>query len=85
MIMAALPARGLGLRKGVMPAQPAQYRSAGADAILVRAVPHTMPATPHSPSVSDSGDHDMTRTYAWVLAVEALVILALWGFGRYFG
>jgi len=27
----------------------------------------------------------MTRTYAWVIVVEALVVLGLWAFSRYFG
>ena len=37
-----------------------------------------------------TGEHDdegrrMTATFAAVLAVEVLVLLALWGVGRYFG
>ena len=44
-----------------------------------------MPAPPRSPSASDSGASDMTRTYAWVIVVEVLVVLGLWAFSRYFG
>jgi hypothetical protein len=35
------------------------------------------PAEPEEPS--------MTRTYVQVLALEVLVLLALWAAGRYFG
>lgn len=34
---------------------------------------------------SRPGDSDMSRTYAAVLVVEALVILALYWLGRHFG
>jgi hypothetical protein len=33
----------------------------------------------------DGEERSMTRTYATVLAVEVLVLLALWAAGRYFG
>jgi hypothetical protein len=33
----------------------------------------------------DEDDRPMTRTYARVLFVQALVLLALWAAGRYFG
>jgi hypothetical protein len=38
-------------------------------------------------AAADDGDggRPMTATYAAVLAVEALVLLALWALGRYFG
>jgi hypothetical protein len=36
------------------------------------------------PGMQD-GDQPMSRTYATVLAVEILVLLALWAAGRYFG
>jgi hypothetical protein len=36
-------------------------------------------------SGGDGDDRAMTKTYATVLAVEALVLLALWAAGRYFG
>jgi hypothetical protein len=37
--------------------------------------------------MTGAGDEDkpMTKTYATVLAVEVLVLLALWAAGRYFG
>jgi hypothetical protein len=34
---------------------------------------------------TDDGERPMARTYAAVLAVEVLVLLALWAAGRYFG
>ena len=34
---------------------------------------------------TDVEDRPMTRTYARVLVVEVLVLLALWAAGRYFG
>ena len=34
---------------------------------------------------TDGEDRPMTKTYATVLAVEVLVLLALWAAGRYFG
>ena len=43
-----------------------------------------MPEPSQAQAVSDLNDRDMTRTYIAVLVVEALVILALWAFGRYF-
>jgi hypothetical protein len=43
-----------------------------------------MPAKTQTPAVADAGDRDMTRTYAAVLVVEALVVFALWAFSRYF-
>jgi hypothetical protein len=43
----------------------------------------TAPTTPTREA--DDDDRPMTRTYAAVLAVEALVLLALWAAGRYFG
>ena len=43
-----------------------------------------MPETTRTPAVSDPDDSDMTRTYVAVVVVEALVILALWAFSRYF-
>jgi hypothetical protein len=39
--------------------------------------------TPHAPA--DEDDRPMAGTCAAVLAVEALVLLALWAAGRYFG
>jgi len=33
----------------------------------------------------DDDDRPMTRTYARVLFVQALVLMALWAAGRYFG
>jgi hypothetical protein len=34
---------------------------------------------------ADDSDRPMTATYAAVLIVEAVVLAALWAFGRYFG
>jgi hypothetical protein len=34
---------------------------------------------------TDGGERRMTKTYATVLAVEVLVLLAFWAAGRYFG
>lgn len=34
---------------------------------------------------SSPGDSDLSRTYMLVLLVEALVVVALYGLGRYFG
>jgi hypothetical protein len=42
---------------------------------------------PAGDAMTGTGDDDrpMTRTYATVLAVEAVVLLALFAAGRYFG
>lgn len=34
---------------------------------------------------TEGDERSMTRTYATVLAVEVVVLLALWAAGRYFG
>lgn len=43
-----------------------------------------MPEPSQTPAVPDPHDSDMTRTYVAVVVVEALVVLALWAFSRYF-
>lgn len=45
-----------------------------------------MPADPEPDVLPEDEDgHRMRRTYAAVLLIEAGVLLALWGLGRYFG
>lgn len=38
-----------------------------------------------APAVPNSDERAMTRTYLLVFLVEAVVIVALWTFSRYFG
>lgn len=38
----------------------------------------------HAPGPEDAGDRDMTRTYVLVIVVQAVVLLTLWFFSRYF-
>jgi hypothetical protein len=40
---------------------------------------------PSSSAGSASGDTDLSRTYALVLAIEVVVIVALYALGAYFG
>jgi hypothetical protein len=43
-----------------------------------------MPEPSQAPAVSRLDESGMTRIYVAVVFVEALVILALWAFSRYF-
>ncbi len=40
--------------------------------------------SPPPPAAADPGDAGMTRTYALVVLVEAVVVFALWAISRYF-